>query len=118
MRPAGEVRQALRAWCPVPGAPGTWRDAAAWLARERGAALAPAELRLVRRTLENMVRAGELAPVAERVCVPGVRRRLQAYVWVLEQPAAAGRGADAPGAPGALLAAWFGLAAGPVGAAA
>ena len=117
MRPPGEVRQALRAWRPGADAPGTWRDAAAWLARERGAVLGPAELRLVQRTLENMVRAGELAPVAERVSVPGARRRLQAYVRVLE-PAVQGQGVDAPGAPGALLAAWFGLAAGPVGAAA
>ena len=57
MRPAGEIRQALlAAW--VEG-PATWR---AMLPATGVDPCSPAEVRLVRHTVENMVRAGELEP--------------------------------------------------------
>lgn len=89
MRPAGEIRQALQACYPEkPGQqPLTWRHALEQLGR-LGLVnpAAPSEARLVRRTVENMRRAGELAPVAQ-VKVQGSRRPMVAYArtsWVTD----------------------------------
>lgn len=80
MRPAGEIRQALRACFPEAGqGMATWRDALDALARQRLVnPAAPGERRLVQRTVENMRRAGELQP-AEPVRVPGSRRPMMGY---------------------------------------
>lgn len=87
MRPPGEIRQALRD-CLTPGGPAlTWRDAAGCLAAAGLINLAaPAELRLVQTTVENMRRAGELEPRAT-VRVAGARRPMVAYArasWATE----------------------------------
>lgn len=58
MRPAGEIRTALRAAFAERGH-ATWAEV---LPACPVNAQSPAEVRLVRRTVENMVRAGELVP--------------------------------------------------------
>nr|WP_316642867.1 hypothetical protein [uncultured Roseateles sp.] len=92
MRPAGAIRQALAACIPVACVPMpklgamTWRDAAQAL---QGQGLvntqAPGEARLVKKTMENMVQAGQLQRVGS-VTVPGSRRQMAAYArpgpWV------------------------------------
>lgn len=80
MRPAGEIRQALRACFPAQGqGVATWHDALRALA-SLGVVnpAAPSEARLVRRTVENMRAAGELRP-GPAVAVPGVRRPMRGY---------------------------------------
>ena len=59
MRPSGEIRAALRAAWPEPGAAATWREAIPLAGVNPRA---PSEVRLVRQTVCNMVRAGELEP--------------------------------------------------------
>lgn len=69
--------------------PLTWRGAAARLV-EAGylQSIAPGELRLVRRTVENMVRAGELARVGE-VAVSGSRRPMVLFSLPVAPPSLA-----------------------------
>lgn len=78
MRPAGEIRRALRSLLDA-RQPTTWRSAAVAL-HERGVLSlhSPSELRLVRNTLLNMTRAGELQ-VCGHAPVPGVRRPMALY---------------------------------------
>ena len=86
MRPAGEVRQALRDAAPVlPGdasAPtlgSSYLDLAKQLAgRGLLSVDAPAELRLVRQTVKNMVQAGELCRVGSAK-QRGTRKALGLY---------------------------------------
>lgn len=59
MRPAGEIREALRAAFAEAGH-STWRDV---LPACHVDTSAPSEVLMVRRTVENMVRAGELVKV-------------------------------------------------------
>ena len=81
MRPPNEIRQALRSCFPERAERQTltWRDALEHLGR-LGLVnpAAPSEARLVRRTVENMRSAGELAPAAQ-VRVQGSRRPMVAY---------------------------------------
>lgn len=75
----GQVRAALRAHLALAVAAGTWRDLAQALA-DAGLIdmAAPGEVRLVRRTVVNMVRAGELAAQGE-VRRAWSRRPLKVY---------------------------------------
>ena len=75
----GQVRAALRAHLALAVAAGTWRDLARALA-DAGLIdmAAPSEVRLVRRTVVNMVRAGELAAQGE-VRRAWSRRPLKVY---------------------------------------
>lgn len=102
MRPAGEIRQALRAAVPnqAPGVTGaSYLDMAQRLAGMAGLnPAAPAELRLVRQTVKNMVQAGELVKV-------GRTKRLGLYAAVAAHQARSGWDATA------LQAAWWGRAA-------
>lgn len=87
MRPAGEIRAALREAIPLAGhGHATWRDALAMLAQRKLVnPAAPSECRLVRRTVENMRAAGELRAAAP-VRVKGSRRPMVAYArnWATE----------------------------------
>jgi len=59
--------------------PLTWRVAAAHLVEARHLpSVAPGELRLIRRTVENMARSGELAHLGQ-VRVDGSRRPMSLY---------------------------------------
>ena len=111
MRPAGEIRAALRGWSPE-AQPVTWRDALAYLACVGlVSASAPAEVRLVRQTVENMARSSELLE-AGYVRAPGSRRPMAGYLL----PSAAQQQADRSeraGEAAELLACWWGRAAGP-----
>lgn len=84
MRPAGELRLALRSAAPAmsAGSPVTgasYLDLAAALAQRGMLSLqAPSEVELVHRTMKNMVQAAELRRVGE-VRVPGKRRKLGLY---------------------------------------
>lgn len=80
MRPAGEIRQALRGCFPAAGQGAvTWRQALEQLG-QLGLVhpAAPGEQRLVQHTVENMRRAGELQPMAP-VRVTGSRRPMMGY---------------------------------------
>lgn len=86
MRPAGEVRQALRDAAPVlpqdaaePTMGSSYLDLAHQLAgRGLLSVDAPAELRLVRQTVKNMVQAGELRRVGSAK-QRGTRKALGLY---------------------------------------
>ncbi len=80
MRPAGEIRAALReAFPPAGQGHATWRDALAVLAQRKLVdPAAPSECRLVRQTVKNMRAAGELRP-GPPVRVQGSRRPMVAY---------------------------------------
>lgn len=101
MRPPGEVRAALREVFALHGAAATWQDVMQPLA-ERGVVglLAPAEVRMVRATIKNMVKAGELRP-AGLVQVPGSLRWQAVYV-------PAGRLATGAGRSGNFATRWGG----------
>lgn len=76
MRPRSEVRQALAAAVVDLGRPATWRDLVPHVPGINPAS--PAEVRLVRKTVENMAAAGELQLV-DRVRVPGASKPMNAY---------------------------------------
>lgn len=103
-RPCGELRIATRAAYKRAGEAGealTWRELATVLhARGLMHVDAPSELRMLRRTVCNMVQAGELAP-AVTVAVPGSRRAMTAYRLTTAEGAA-----SAAASLGALMAAW------------
>jgi hypothetical protein len=98
MRPAGEIRRALRdaAWslaverASTPLAGGHWRELAQRSCVGFGAA---------RETVKNMARAGELQAVGA-VRVPGARRPMTVYAPQAE------RSAPAPQALDSLMRAW------------
>jgi hypothetical protein len=111
MRPRAAIRIALvsaaEQIAPMPLGPGaTWRDLGEQLQRQGLVNLsAPSEARLVRRTVVNMVQAGELARVGDRP-VAGSRRPMAAYA---RRP----RSGWMSGASGSeLAAAWSGLGSG------
>lgn len=87
MRPRGEIRMLLRAGFAERGAC-TWRE---MLPCAQVDTRSPAEVRLVRKTVENMVAAGELVKV-------GVSREAGARVWQAMYEAAPPP--DAPAAEG------------------
>ncbi len=95
MRPAGEIREALRGCFPERGqGVATWYDALNALgARQLVNPAAPGERKLVRKTVENMVQAGELQK-AEPVRVPGSRRPMTGYArgWVTNWGAGSSQG--------------------------
>ena len=110
MRPAGELRQALRSAAPLlsrglrPAQGASYLGLAESLARQGMLSLAaPGEVRLVHRTVKNMVQAGELQRVGE-VRVAGKRRKLGLYAATTAQGWDAGAATASPGA--ALQAAW------------
>lgn len=80
MRPAGDIRLALRDCFPLQGeGAATWHHALAALGlRKLVNPAAPGERKLVRRTVENMLQAAELVPV-EPVRVEGSRRPAMGY---------------------------------------
>lgn len=86
MRPAGELRQALRnAAPPMPADRGLPVTGASYLGlaealAQRGmlSMQAPSEVQLVHRTVKNMVQAGELRKVGD-ARVAGKRRKLGLY---------------------------------------
>lgn len=104
-RPCGELRIAARAAYRRAGDAGhalTWRELAAELhALGLLHVDAPSELRMLRRTVCNMVQAGELAPVAA-VRVPGSRRAMTAY-----RLASAGGTDNATASLSSLMASWL-----------
>lgn len=115
MRPAGELRLALRSAAPPlsldgqPVAGASYLALAATLAQRGMLSLqAPSELQLVHRTVKNMVQAGELRRVGDARVV-GKRRKLGLYA------ATAGQGWDAGAVTrsdrGAALQAAWGAAA-------
>lgn len=72
-RPQGEIRALLLAGFAERGA-STWREVLPAVLPVRVNVRSPAEVRLVRKTVENMVAAGELVKV-------GVSREAGARVW-------------------------------------
>jgi hypothetical protein len=82
MRPAGEIRDALRrhgCFPPPEAGSATWRDALAELGRLKIVnPQAPSERKLVRQAVENMVQAGEIQK-AEPKRVAGSRRPMMGY---------------------------------------
>lgn len=81
MRPKGDIRQAVESCIPLSGQGDavTWRDVAAQLhSRRLVDCNAPSEVRIVRRTVENMATAGEVLRVGKRA-VPGARRQMTTY---------------------------------------
>lgn len=80
MRPRGEVRQAIERVMPLDAENAvTWRDVAVALhASEVINIDAPAEVKLVRKTVENMAMAAQVKKVGSRV-VPGSRRQMSTY---------------------------------------
>jgi hypothetical protein len=94
MRPPGEIRQTLRAVFSERGA-STWREVMS--AIPAASAQSPSERALVRRTVENMVRSGEVLRVGQ--AKPAGSKRWHALYEAAppvayEEPAAAERGAD------------------------
>lgn len=89
MRPVGEIRVALPGCFPMVGeGRATWHAALEALGlRKLVNPAAPGERKLVRRTVENMVQAGELVPV-EPVRVDGSRRPAMGYARPAGQMAA------------------------------
>lgn len=99
MRPAGEIRQALRECFPSEGqGVATWHDALQALGQRRLVnPAAPGERRLVRQTVENMVQAGELRRAAP-TRRPGSRRPMMGYTrgnWATEWGGSSSHGAAA-----------------------
>ena len=87
MRPRGEIRELLFAGFCERQAAATWREVLPVTGVD---VRSPAEVTLVRRTVENMVRAGEL----QRADEPGERARMARYrpaVRAGDAPAAAAR---------------------------
>lgn len=79
MRPRSEVREAIAAAAQSIAEAGrsvTWRDLVPCVPGINPAS--PAEVRLVRRTVENMARSGELERVG-RVPVPGSAKPMTGY---------------------------------------
>jgi len=76
MRPRGEVRQAIANAIEHLGHAATWKDLVPCVPDINPAC--PSELRLVRKTVENMAAAGELER-AGRVRVPGSAKPMTAY---------------------------------------
>lgn len=78
-RPRGELRSALALVFAAASKAMTWHGAADQLvATQVLRSVGPSELKLIRRTVENMARAGELTPCGY-ACWPGSRRPLTLY---------------------------------------
>jgi hypothetical protein len=80
MRPRGEVRRAVEGCIPLDAKDAvTWRDVAAALHQREVINIdAPAEVKLVRKTVENMAMAAQVKKVGSRA-VPGSRRAMSTY---------------------------------------